>query len=66
MFGQLGKKTGGFSADGVAHSGIEFVVDVGEDDVEVGLSAFDDGQFVEPVFLHPLGQGGAEFEEFAN
>ena len=52
----------GIGAYGILHSGVETVVNVGQDDVEAGLPLFSGCQ---PVFLHAPNQVRAKIQELA-
>ena len=55
----------GVGAEGVAHAGIEAVVDVGQHQIEVRLGAARLLQLIEPLLLHLEDESGAAVEEVA-
>src|SRR6266853_775308 len=54
---------GGIRADGIAHSAIEAVIDVGQYEIEVRAGAPDGFQLANPLILHAVGEVYAEIEE---
>src|ERR1035438_3835426 len=53
----------GVGANGIAHTWVEAIVDMREDEIEVGFAASGGFQFADPLLLHFACEGGAKFQE---
>ena len=62
---QKGQHARGVGADGIAHTGVQAVVHVGQHQIEIGLGAARLIQLGEPFLLHAVGESGAEIEKGA-
>ena len=52
-------------ADGVSHTRVEAVIDVGEDEVELGVCLTDFFYLADPLFLYATGEASAENSKIA-